>query len=102
MTAAVELRGAELGICSMGSKKAKQATIRDADELIDEAAKRLADIDRALEALKRRSRRWSTPSVRKELREHTDYVRAQRTLAQLELLELIELAELPVELMGSA
>ena len=79
----------------------RNSRIRLADELIDEAAKRLADIDRALEALKRRSRRWSTPSVRKELREQTDYVRAQRTLAQLELLEIVELAELPVEFMGS-
>jgi hypothetical protein len=78
--------------------------IRDADELIEEATRRLAAIDRALVTLQRQGRRWSTltPSAQKALREQTDYVRAQRTLAQLELLELVELAELPVEFMGSA
>ena len=88
----------------MGSKKAKQATIRDADELIDEATKRLAALERALEALQRRRRRWSTlaPSAKMELREQIDYLQARREIAELELVELIELAELPIEFMGSA
>ena len=75
-----------------------------ADELIDEATQRLAAIERALEALQRRRRRWSTlaPTAQKELREQIDYVEARREVAELELVELIELAELPIEFMGSA
>ena len=78
--------------------------IRPADELIDEATQRLAAIERALAALQRRRRRWSTlaPNARKELREQIDYLQARREIAELELVELIELAELPVEWMGSA
>ena len=38
-------------------EQAAPTAIRDADDLIDEAAERLADIDCALKALKRRSRR---------------------------------------------
>ena len=65
---------------------------------------RLAAIERALEALQRRRRRWSTlaPTARKELRGQINYVEARREIAELELVELIELAELPVEFMGSA
>jgi hypothetical protein len=83
---------------------ARPTAIRDADELIDEATKRIAAMERALEALQRRRRRWSTlaPSAQKELREQIDYVQARREIAELELVELIELAELPVEFMGSA
>ena len=53
--------------------------IRPADELIDEATQRLGAIERALEALQRRRRRWSTlaPSAQKELREQIDYVKAR-------------------------
>jgi hypothetical protein len=78
--------------------------IRFADDLIDEATKRIAAIERALEALQRRRRRWSTlaPAAQMELREQIDYVQARREIAELELLELIELAELPIEFMGSA
>ena len=85
-------------------KRSTPSPIRDADELIDQATQRLADIDRALAALQRRRRRWSTlaPTAQKELREQIDYVHARRHNAQLELVELIELAELPVEFMGSA
>ena len=66
--------------------------------------KRIAAMDRALEALQRRRRRWSTlaPSAQKELREQIGYLQARREVAELELVELIELAELPVELMGWA
>ena len=83
-------------------KRTTASPIRDADDLIDEATKRLAAIERALEALQRR--RWSTlaPTARKELREQIDYVQARREIAELELVELIELAELPKEFMCSA
>ena len=52
-------------------KRTTASPIRDADDLIDEATKRLAAIERALEALQRRRRRWSTLalSAQKELRE---------------------------------
>jgi hypothetical protein len=85
-------------------KRSSASPIRDADELIDEATMRLAAIDRALAALQRRRRRWSTlaPPEQNELREQIDYVQARREVAQLELIELIELAELPIEFMGSA
>jgi hypothetical protein len=86
------------------SRRRVKSSIRLADDLIDEATQRLAAIDRALEALQRRRRRWSTlaPSAQKEIREQIDYAQARREVAQLELVELIELAELPVEFMGSA
>ena len=85
-------------------KRSTASPIRGADELIDEATKRIAAMERALEALQRRRRRWSTlaPSAQKELREQIDYLQARRDIAELELVELIELAELPVEFMGSA
>ena len=56
-------------------KRSTAGPIRDADDLIDEATKRLAAMERALEALQRRRRRWSTlaPSAQKELREQIDY-----------------------------
>ena len=52
-------------------EQAAPTAIRDADDLIDEATKRLAALERALEALQRRRRRWTTlaPSAQKELRE---------------------------------
>jgi pyridoxal biosynthesis lyase PdxS len=80
------------------------AAIRDAGELIEEATRHLAAIERALEALQRRRRRWSTlaPAAQKVLREQIDYVEARREVAELELVELIELAELPIKFMGSA
>jgi hypothetical protein len=58
----------------------KMSLIRSADDLIDEATKRLAAIERALEALQRRRRRWSTlaPAAQMELREQIDYVQARR------------------------
>ena len=85
-------------------KRSTASPIRDADELIDEATQRLAAIDRALAALQRRRRQWSTlpPSGQKELREQIESARVQRDIAQLDLVELIELAELPVQFMGSA
>ena len=72
--------------------------IRDADELIDEATKRLASIDRGLAALQHQSRRRPT----KELHLQIEAVRQRRDQARFELIELVELAELPVELMGWA
>ena len=88
----------------MTRKRSTASPIRSADDLIDEATMRLAAIERALEALQRRRRRWSTlaPTARKELREQINYVEARREIAELELVELIELAELPVEFIGSA
>jgi hypothetical protein len=67
--------------------------IRSADELIDEATRRLADLDRRLAQLQRLRPRGSL-SVK--------LARAERDLARIDLLELIELAEMPVEFMGSA
>ena len=66
---------------------------RSADELIDEATRRLADLDRRLAQLQR-LRPLESLSVK--------LARAERDLARIDLLELIELAEMPVEYMGSA
>lgn len=72
--------------------------IRDADEQIDEATKRLASIDRGLAALQHQSRRRPT----KQLQVQIDAVRRRRDRARIELLEIVELAEMPVVFMGSA
>ena len=71
----------------MTRKRSTASPIRSADDLIDEATMRLAAIERALEALQRRRRRWSTlaPTARKELREQINYVEARREIAELEL-----------------
>jgi hypothetical protein len=67
--------------------------IRSAEELIDEATRRLADLDRRLAQLQR-LRPQGSLSVK--------LARAERDLARIDLLELIELAEMPPEFMGSA
>ena len=80
------------------------SSIRQADDLIEEATLRLAAVDRVLAELQ--GRRWRrsamTPAERKALRDQMETMRMRRDLARLELLELIELAEMPAEFMGWA
>jgi hypothetical protein len=78
--------------------------IRYADEQIDAATRRLAEIDRELANLQRQTTRSSTLSwpALKEIREQATIVRRERDAACRDLAELIALADLPVELMGSA
>jgi hypothetical protein len=80
--------------------------IRYADEQIDAATRRLAEIDRELANLQRQTTltRGSTLSwpALKEIREQAAIVCRERDAVCRELAELIALAELPVEVMGSA
>ena len=80
--------------------------IRYANEQIDAATRRLAEIDRELANLQRQTTltRGSTLSwpALKEIREQATIVHRERDAACRELAELIAFAELPVELMGSA
>ena len=77
--------------------------MRYADEQIDAATRRLAEIDRELTNLQRhttltRGLTLSWPAL-KEIREQAAIVRRERDAVCRELAELIALAELPVELM---
>jgi hypothetical protein len=78
--------------------------IRYADEQIDAATRRLAEIDRELASLQRQTTRGLTLSwpALKEIREQAAIVRRERDAVCTELAELIALAELPVELMAWA
>jgi predicted nucleic acid-binding Zn-ribbon protein len=67
--------------------------IKTADELIEEARNRFAELDRKLAKLQR-SRSRNSASVKR--------AREERDRSRMELLELIELAEMPVEFMGWA
>jgi hypothetical protein len=80
--------------------------IKLAQDKIDEATRKLAEIDLELADLQGQIRRGSKLGIgRYTMRELTAYmalVRERRDQAQLELLELVDLAEMPVEEMGRA
>jgi chromosome segregation ATPase len=77
--------------------------IRYAEEQIDAATRRLAEIDRELANLQRQTRgsTLSWPAL-KEIREQAAIVRRERDAVCRELAELIALAEMPLEMMGTA